>query len=290
MGLQSSYFIAGNYFCIMWESWIGGKKKSLSIRQREKEDTKKGWQNRKKHNLCIGLWMRRMSVYPIRSLIVVFDFLEVITRKVLFLLRQSENKHSNKCSRSHTTVATPVELSYQGRVAPALFETSAPRFQTNARFSLAFISWRDGTDAGRCYPPTFFSIFSSCADFKKKKKQQSWERGRGLRCDGPEGQSLTPFYEAQKGNVVFWWNAAVFWPSRPPYLNNHLIGMTVCWNTWALLISAVLLDYGFCLDTVNLIMLDQCFITVTIMIYPWLDNEDTLSTAKFLSAVNNVDL
>lgn len=162
MGFQSSYFIAGNYFCIMWESWIGKKKKNLSIRRREKEDTKKGWQNRKKHNLWIRLWMRRMSVYPIRSLIVVFDFLAVITRKVLFFfLCQSENKHSNNVSRGHVlpqsvTVATPVKLSYRGRVVQALFETSAPRFQTNARFSFAFTSWRDGTAASRCYPPTFF--------------------------------------------------------------------------------------------------------------------------------------
>lgn len=208
MGFQSSYFIAGNYFCIMWESWIGKKKKNLSIRRREKEDTKKGWQNRKKHNLWIRLWMRRMSVYPIRSLIVVFDFLAVITRKVLFFfLCQSENKHSNNVSRGHVlpqsvTVATPVKLSYRGRVVQALFETSAPRFQTNARFSFAFTSWRDGTAASRCH---FFLIFSSCPDLKKKnkKKRQSWERGRGLRCGGPEGQSTTPFYEAQKGNVVF---------------------------------------------------------------------------------------
>lgn len=50
----------------------------------------------------------------------------------------------------------------------------------------------------------FFLIFSSCPDLKKKKKKrQSWESGRGLRCGGPEGQSTTPFYEAQKGNVVF---------------------------------------------------------------------------------------
>lgn len=52
--------------------------------------------------------------------------------------------------------------------------------------------------------PLFFNLLQ-LSRFKKKnkKKRQSWERGRGLRCGGPEGQSTTPFYEAQKGNVVF---------------------------------------------------------------------------------------
>lgn len=90
-----------------------------------------------------------------------------------FFLCQSENKHSNNVSRGHVlpqsvTVATPVKLSYRGRVVQALFETSAPRFQTNARFSFAFTSWRDGTAASRCH---FFLIFSSCPDLKKKTKK-----------------------------------------------------------------------------------------------------------------------
>lgn len=36
MGLQSSYFIAGNYFCIMWESWIGKKNKEFKYQTERK--------------------------------------------------------------------------------------------------------------------------------------------------------------------------------------------------------------------------------------------------------------
>lgn len=211
MGFQSSYFIAGNYFCIMWESWIGKKKKNLSIRRREKEDTKKGWQNRKKHNLWIRLWMRRMSVYPIRSLIVVFDFLAVITRKVLFFFFYVKVK-TNIQTMFPGVTSSPSQLLLlhlssfligAGLYKHCLKHRLLDFKQTHASH-LHLPADVTELPLADVILPLFFNLLQ-LSRFKKKnkKKRQSWERGRGLRCGGPEGQSTTPFYEAQKGNVVF---------------------------------------------------------------------------------------
>lgn len=210
MGFQSSYFIAGNYFCIMWESWIGKKKKNLSIRRREKEDTKKGWQNRKKHNLWIRLWMRRMSVYPIRSLIVVFDFLAVITRKVLFFFFYVKVK-TNIQTMFPGVTSSPSQLLLlhlssfligAGLYKHCLKHRLLDFKQTHASH-LHLPADVTELPLADVILPLFFNLLQLSRFKKKKKKRQSWERGRGLRCGGPEGQSTTPFYEAQKGNVVF---------------------------------------------------------------------------------------